>query len=168
MVSLPRAPASDDLNDLFGSATEVEVIFTFEGERARVALRDPETGNFFGTLRRYSEDKAYWIQASGSTTVSIDIPSSGDPRFPRAHTGEWNLLPVLSGEPLDDIRAGTKIDADAYLYDFRIAFGWTGRQWTRISPDPSDDPDRLTDKNPAVEIGSGYWVLYNDGACICP
>ena len=168
MVSLPRAPASDDLDDLFGAATEVELIFTFEGQRSRVAIRDPETGNFIGTLRTYSEYNAYWIEASGSTSVSIDIPSSGAPGFPGARAGEWNLLPVLSGGPLDDIPAGTRIDADAYLDDFRLAFGWSNPQWVQISPDPDDDPDRLTDKNPALEIGKGYWVLYEDDACICP
>ena len=76
--------------------------------------------------------------------------------------------PYCPENPLTIIRAGTRIGADAYLDDFRVAFGWIGTQWTRISPDPSDDPDRLTDKNPAVEIGSGYWVLYYDDACICP
>ena len=168
MVSLPRAPASDDLNDLFGSAPEIELIFTFEGQSSTVALPDPETGNFIGTLRRYSADNAYWIKTSGATTVPIDIPSSGDPGFAPARDGEWDLVPVLSGKPLDDIPAGTEVDADAYLNNFRIAFGWTGTRWVRVNPDPYDEPDRLTDKDPAIEIGKGYWVLYPDFACSCP
>ena len=77
------------------------------------------------------------------------------------------MLPVLSGRALEDIPAGTKIDADAYLGDFRIAIGWTGSHWVMIDPG-AYGPERLTDKDPAVRIGKGYWVMYNDLACICP
>ena len=82
--------------------------------------------------------------------------------------GQWNLLPVLSLYFPLDIPAGTKVDPDQYLRDFSVAFGWSSNGWIKIEPDPADDPGRLSDMEPALEIGKGYWVYYEEDTIVVP
>ena len=97
-------------------------------------------------------------------------PASLHPSFPfiLVRGGEWNLLPVISLSRLEDIPAGTKADADGYLGAFVNAYGWSNNKWVKIDPDSRDDPDSLYDDTPAVEIGKGYWVYYEEDAILIP
>ena len=172
LVSLPADPASTSVNDLFGATEQIELIFTFDGGQSLVALRNADApGEFVGTLDRIDSQHAYWISSSNAAKVEINIPPTSQlapPPYIAATGGQWNLLPVISLEPVDGGAApGTEIDADAYLGDFRTAFGWNGRNWSKIDPDPANKADRLTDGEP-VKVGMGYWVLYDEDAIITP
>ena len=172
LISLPSNPASTNVNDVFGATSQIELIFTFEGAQSKVALRNPDNPNeFVGTLDTIDSQHAYWISSSNSAEVEINIPPTSQlapPPYIAVAGGQWNLLPVISLEPVDKGAArGTDIDADVYLGDFRTAFGWDGRSWAKIDPDPSTKTDRLTD-GASVTVGMGYWVLYDEDAIITP
>ena len=173
LISLPADPASTSVNDVFGATSQVELIFTFEGAQSKVALRNPDSpSEFVGTLDTIDSQHAYWISSSNAAEVEINIPPTSQlapPPYIAVSGGQWNLLPVISLEPVDKGAApGTEIDADAYLGDFRTAFGWNGRNWAKIDPDPAGD-DRLTEgEGPTVKVGMGYWVLYDEDAIITP
>ena len=171
LISLPADPASTSVNDLFGDTEQIELVFTFDGGQSLVALRNADApGTFVGTLDRIDSQHAYWVSSSNAAKVEINIPPTSQlapPPYIAVTGGQWNLLPVISLEPVDAGAApGTEIDADAYLGDFRTAFGWNGRSWSKIDPDPAGD-DRLT-TGPTVKIGMGYWVLYDEDAIITP
>ena len=169
LISLPSNPISTNVNDVFGATEEIELIFTFEGAQSKVALRNPDNpSEFVGTLDSIDSQHAYWVSSSNAAEVEINIPPTSQlapPPYIAVSGGQWNLLPVISLEPVDKGAApGTEIDADDYLGDFRTAFGWNGRNWSKIDPDgDTDDPDQLP-----VKIGMGYWVLYDEDAIITP
>ena len=172
LISLPSNPASTNVNDVFGATSQVELIFTFEGAQSKVALRNPDSpSEFVGTLDSIDSQHAYWISSSNAAEVEINIPPTSQlapPPYIAVSGGQWNLLPVISLEPVDGGAApGTEIDADVYLGDFRTAFGWNGRSWAKIDPDPSTKTDRLSD-GASVKVGMGYWVLYDEDAIITP
>ena len=172
LISLPADPASTNVNDVFGAIEEIELIFTFEGAQSKVALRNPDNpSEFVGTLDSIDSQHAYWVSSSNAAKVEINIPPTSQlapPPYIAVSGGQWNLLPVISLEPVDKGAApDTDIDADAYLGDFRTAFGWNGRSWAKIDPDPSTKIDRLTD-GASVKIGMGYWVLYDEDAILTP
>ena len=170
LISLPADPADTSVNGLFGDVEQVELIFTFEGSQSKVANRNPDTGEFVGTLDTIDSQHAYWVSSSNAAKVEINIPPTSQlapPPYIAAQGGQWNLLPVISLEPVDGGAApGTEIDADSYLGDFRTAFGWNGRSWSKIDPDPAGD-DRLTTGS-TVKVGMGYWVLYDEDTIITP
>ena len=173
LISLPSNPVSTNVNEVFGATEEVDLIFTFEGLQSKVALRNADNpAEFVGTLDSIDSQHAYWVRSSKAAKVEIDIPPTSQlapPPYIAVSGGQWNLLPVISLEAVDGgAAAGTEIDADAYLGDFRTAFGWNGRNWAKIDPDPAGD-DRLTEgEGPTVKVGMGYWVLYDEDAIITP
>ncbi len=188
LVSLPSNPSDGNVDDVFGGAAEIDLVFTFENGQALVAVRNPGTGGFAGTLKAIDARHAYWVRASNSAKVEINIPTtSAQTVLPSIAVtgGEWNLVPVLSLGSIASSDAGsgaapgTLMDADAYLGDFQIAFGWQSGRWTRIDPDPTtgdaaanrlkddiDEPPQAGDD--PLKVGMGYWVLYTDDAFIVP
>jgi hypothetical protein len=186
LISLPSNPMNGDIDVVFAGASQVDLVFTFEGNQALVAVANPGTGGFGGTLETIDSQHAYWVSASNAVTVEIDIPATSQrtvlPSI-RVKGGEWNLVPVLSLGRVSDMtagrgaKAGTEIDADAYLGDFQTAFGWDRGRWVRVDPDPTGagNEDRLTndiegddDTDDPVLVGKGYWVLYAEDAFIVP
>jgi hypothetical protein len=188
LVSLPSNPSNGNVDDVFGGAAEIDLVFTFEKGQALVAVRNPGTGGFAGTLKTIDARHAYWVRASNSAKIEISIPTtSAQTVLPSIAVtgGEWNLVPVLSLGSIASSDAGsgaapgTLMDADAYLGDFQIAFGWQGGRWMRIDPDPTtgdaaanrlkddiDEPPQAGDD--PLKVGMGYWVLYTDDAFIVP
>ena len=78
---------------------------------------------------------AYFVRASESVTVGVDI-SSQDALRPspaiRVKGNQWNLVPVLSLLPLDKITMGSALDADSYLGSetWSRALGYDRGWWT--------------------------------------
>lgn len=196
LISLPSSPSDGSIDAVFGGSSEVDLVFTFEGGRSLVAVRNPGTGGFAGTLTNIDTRHAYWVSATNATTVEITIPPTSAfqplPNIP-VMGGAWNLVPVLSLGAIDSKVAGegaapgTLMDADAYLGDFQIAFGWEGGRWKRIDPDPADasgtaeDEKRLVNDirtaqgktaadegDDPLKVGMGYWVLYSQDSFIVP
>ena len=86
LVSLPSNPANGDINDVFAGASQVDLVFTFEEGRALVAVRNPGTGDFAGTLDMIDAQHAYWVSATNAVTVEVDIPA----------TSQQTVLPSIS------------------------------------------------------------------------
>jgi hypothetical protein len=193
LVSVPSEPGNGDINHLFGDAEQVQLIFTFEEGVSKVAIRNQDTGMFVGTLSRIDAQHAYWISAENAVTVDISVPPTSQltpPPFISVTGGQWTLVPVISLGRVDDdtdgvgAAPGTKIDPDDYLGKFRAAFGWSGRNWTKIDPDAFDETgglrhltDDITDdetiddeveRDAPLKVGQGYWVLYTEDSIITP
>lgn len=169
LISVPAMPEDGRIDNLFGTTREIDAILTYEEGEAKVAVRDPATGLFAGSLEQHHIANAYWIWSSAPTTVEVDFTLHPPlPLYVLARSGVWTLVPVLSIDRQLDIPAGTKIDPGEYLGPFLTAYGWTGNDWVTIDPDHLDDPDRLTDEDPALEIGKGYWVYYAEDVIIVP
>jgi hypothetical protein len=176
LVSLPSEPANGDVNEVFGTAEQVNLIFTFEGGQSMVAIRNQDTGGFVGTLTTIDAQHAYWVSAENAVTIEVSIPPTSQlapPPYIQAKGGQWNLLPVISLGAVDDdtegigAAPGTDVDADSYLGEFRTAFGWDGRGWNKLDPDGETVEDRLTN-GPYLQVGKGYWVLYEKDVIITP
>ena len=177
LVSLPRNPAEGDINHLIPLHAPVDLICTVatatdgtgippcdsdEGPWLS-ARRSPETGRLEGTLRTIDAAHAYWIRAQAPTSLQIAIPPLGPhdplPTIP-VIGGQWNLIPVLSLQPTENITQGTELDADEYLgNNWSRAFTYDRGRWFLIVPgaDPDGDPDTVDD---AVQIGRGYSVFF--------
>ena len=188
LISVPSAPADGNINTIFGDTETVNLIFTFEGAQSKVAIRDTETGMFVGTLDTIDAQHAYWVSAENTSMVQIKIPAASQFSslpFLEVPGGEWALVPVMSlgkvnsSVPGEGAAPRTPVDPDAYLGEFRTAFGWDGRGWVRIHPDSGDgkDTNDITD-DPEVDnedegdlplrVGMGYWVLFDEDAFITP
>ena len=119
LVSIPGKPATTSIDGVFGEFAAVDLIFTRDNDRWLVALRNPTTGAFEGTLSTIDAQHAYWVRASATTTVSVEIPSQGAQQLlPRIEVkgDQWNLVPVISLLPLKNLAAGvTTLDADNYF-----------------------------------------------------
>ena len=169
LVSLPRDPASTDVQDVFGDVEEVTLIFTQPrpGESDlpwMFAVRDPATGQFAGDLRTIDARHAYVVKSSGSTTVAIDIPQLDAQQVPPSISvpaGKWTLVPVVSlaaiGAGADEVKVGTEFCAGSYFgVDLSNAYTFETGQWRSVM------------KDGAVKIGSGYWVLLSKDGIITP
>jgi hypothetical protein len=184
LISVPSAPQAGDINAVFGDTEEIDLIFTFEGGQSKVAIRDEATGQFVGTLKSIDAQHAYWVSASNTAHVDISIPPASQfaslPSI-QVTAGEWTLIPVMSLGKVNDETPGqgaapnTLVDPDAYLGDFRTAFGWNGRNWNKFDPDGEliddrsvNDLDDENDNATPLKIGMGYWVLYNEDDIITP
>ena len=118
LVSVPRDPVDKDINAVFGNTPYVDLVFTREGKKWLVAQRDPDTGRFERTgsandLRRINSRHAYWVRATASATVRIELASLGSQEVPPAiqvKKNRWALVPVMSLRPIDDIPHGTELD----------------------------------------------------------
>ena len=76
LISLPSNPASGDINDVFGDTAGIDLVFTFEKGAALVAVKNPNTGMFAGTLKTIDARHAYWVSVANAVTVSISIPQT--------------------------------------------------------------------------------------------
>jgi hypothetical protein len=163
-ISLPRSPSNQDINAVFGDSGEVLTVFTFEGNRPLAAFRDPSTGLFVGNLDTIDAKHAYGVETEGPVTVDIQIPPlSGNLPLPTVKVigGQWNFVPVISLDDLEDIPQGTELEADVYLGgEASWSSGWTFQQggWEAIQPRIVDD----------VLIGRGYWVFYTADRTLTP
>ena len=185
LISLPSEPSNGDVNSIFGGYEQVELIFTFDQGQSSVALRNSDDPTqFVGTLKTIDAQHAYWVSATNAVVVEVTIPPTSQlapPPYLAVKGGQWNLVPVMSLGAVDDDRKGvgaapgTEVDADAYLGEFRTAFGWTGRSWTKIDPeivpatsDTSVGVVSRLETGPALNVGRGYWVLYEEDTIITP
>ena len=169
LVSLPRDPASTDVQDVFGDVAEVTLIFTQPrpGESDlpwMFAVRDPATGQFAGDLTTIDASHAYIVKSSGSTVVSIDIPQLDAQQVPPSISvpaGKWMLVPVVSlasiGPNDGEIETGDMFCAGDYFGpDLSNAYTFEAGRWTNIG---------ATDN---VRVGSGYWILLSKDGIITP
>ena len=140
LVSIPGKPATTSIDGVFGEFAAVDLIFTRDNDRWLVALRNPTTGAFEGTLSTIDAQHAYWVRASATTTVSVEIPSQGAQQLlPRIEVkgDQWNLVPVISLLPLKNLAAGvTTLDADNYFggANWTKAFTFDRGQWEAVVP----------------------------------
>ena len=176
LISIPAEPADDGINAIFGETEEVDLIFTREGDVWLVAQRDRDTDLFESTgavsdLTTIDSKHAYWVRASASVTVDIDIPPLGAQQLlPTIGVkgGEWNLVPVISLDSLSDIGQFTAVDGDDYLGDdWNKAFTFDQGVWHSVLPGTGDDgkPDTLDD---SLQIGRGYWVFFTEDGTLTP
>ena len=169
LVSIPGKPATTSIDGVFGEFEAVDLIFTRDGDRWLVALRNPTTGAFEGTLSTIDAKHAYWVRASATTTVSVEIPSQGVQDLPPSIDvmgGQWNLVPVISLIPLEKLTAGVStLDADAYFgTNWSRAFTFDRGQWEAIVPS-GGTADRVCEN---LEQGIPDGTIdgdANEGAC---
>ena len=129
LISVPGEPGNGNLDVVFGAVDAVDLIFTRESDRWLLALRDPNTGKFGGTLSSIDARHGYWVRSSATVTVDVTIPALGAQQILptiAVKAGQWNLVPVISllpqGAGRDEVQNGTKLDADDYL---GAATAWT-------------------------------------------
>ena len=146
LISVPRDPENTDIQAVFGDVEEITLVFTrpIAGESDLpwlVAVRDQMTGEFVGDLKSIDARHAYWVKASGSSKVEIEVPQLEAQRTPPSifvAVGEWTLVPVISLAPIapagtasdspDYIQEGTEFDAGAYFGE-RFVQGFHLRSW---------------------------------------
>ena len=158
LVSIPGEPANNAINTVFGDSPAVDLVFTRDGDLWLVAQRDAESDMFEATggisdLTSIDAQHAYWVRASASVTVEIDIRALGAQQLlPSIDvTGKtWNLVPVISLLPLEKIPQSSTLDADNYLgANWTRAFTFERGQWRGVVPNPGaanvhqcDNPDQ--------------------------
>ena len=129
LISVPGEPDNGSIDAIFGDVEAVDLIFTREGDRWLLALRDSNTGTFGGTLSVIDARHGYWVRSSATVTVDVAISALGAQQILptiAVKGGQWNLVPVISllpqGAGRDEVQNGTKLDADDYL---GAATAWT-------------------------------------------
>ena len=136
-----------------------------------MATRDPETGLLTGSLKSIDARHAYWIRSSTTWGLHLQIPPLDPLQIPPTIPvigGEWNYVPVISLLSLEQIPAGTELDADGYLgTDWSRAFTFDRGQWVSIAPGQTPDGDPITPGD-AVQIGKGYVALFTTDHVITP
>ena len=176
LVSLPGKPANTAIGAVFGAVDQVNLVFTrpLEGESELpwlVAVRNKDTGEFEGNLSTIDADHAYWVKANATVDVDVDIPPLGAQDIPPTipvKANVWNLVPVISLLPLDEVPQGTVLDGDDYLGLGTWSRAWTfdrGR-WFSIPPEQTPDTGDAVDNG--VQIGRGYWVLFTTDGILTP
>ena len=188
LISVPREPSNPGIQDVFGDVEEVTLVFTrpFAGESDLpwlIASRDPATGEFVGDLKLIDAKHAYWVKASTTRSVEIQMPPLSAQRVPPTipvAAGEWSLVPVISlapiaaaGTPISstgDIQEGTEFQVNDYFGTdtWSKAFTFDRGQWIAITPsaDPPDDNEATL--HDAVQVGRGYWILFTEDSNLTP
>ena len=125
LVSLPSAPLDPDVNGIFGGASSIDAVVTSSGVPVgetstipcnpldlttmgipcSVAVRS-NTTTFSGTLTQVEAGRGYWVHASSSDTIVVDLPGLGGgaaalPPTISLNAG-WNLVGYLSPNPPKD------------------------------------------------------------------
>ena len=188
LISVPREPSNPGIQDVFGDVEEVTLVFTrpFAGESDLpwlIASRDPATDEFVGDLKFIDAKHAYWVKASTTRSVEIQMPPLSAQRVPPTipvAAGEWSLVPVISlapiaaaGTPISstgDIQEGTEFQVNDYFGTdtWSKAFTFDRGQWIAITPsaDPPDDNEATL--HDAVQVGRGYWILFTKDSNLTP
>ena len=148
LVSIPGDPTNKDINAVFGDHPAVDLVYTRDGDLWLVAQRDAESGMFEATggisdLTSIDAQHAYFVRATASVTVGVDISSRGALQVPPSIAvkgNQWNLVPVISLLPLEKIPAGSVLDADGYLgtENWTRAFTFDSGRWQGVVPNADD------------------------------
>ena len=162
LVSIPGEPLNGAIDTVFAGLTEVDLVFTREGDQWLVALRNPATGLFEGNLSTIDAKHAYWVRASVTVTLKVDIPPQGAHQLlPTIDVkgNAWNLVPVISLLPVDKTPEGSTVDADTYFGAnwTKSAFTFDRGRWQPVVPAPTQqrlcsNPD--TPANPPGTCGT--------------
>ena len=182
LVSIPGEPSNNAINTVFGDSPAVDLVFTRDGDLWLVAQRDAESDMFEATggisdLTSIDAQHAYWVRASASVTVEIDIPALGAQRLlPSIDVmgNTWNLVPVISLLPLEKIPQGSTLDADNYLgTNWTRAFTFERGQWrgvvtnlgvTHICGNPDQTPVTTGDCGAQDPANAGEFFTEDEGA----
>ena len=170
LISIPSDPVGDggNINVLF-EGLPITSITTYDratdlagGDPWPSSSADPETGLFTGDIAVLEPGKAYFVTATASTTVEVDLAPVAVVLPPTIQVlrgfntiGFW----TVSGDAAADI--------DAYLNSIRwsVAYSFSpvpGEGWSVIRPD--DELDNDTD----VESGMGYLVFVTQDGTLTP
>jgi hypothetical protein len=78
MVSLPMSPVSTDINDVFGSVTQVDLVVSYDPVDPAgpwlIAQRNATTGLFEGTLTDVDGMHGYWVRSNSFASADLDLP----------------------------------------------------------------------------------------------
>ena len=150
LVSIPGDPTNKDINAVFGDHPAVDLVYTRDGDLWLVAQRDAESGMFEATggisdLTSIDAQHAYFVRASASVTVGVDISSRGALQVPpsiEVRGNQWNLVPVISLLPLEKIPVDSALDADSYLGadNWTRAFTFDRGRWEGVVPNADVGP----------------------------
>ena len=148
LVSIPGDPTNKDINTVFGDHPAVDLVYTRDGDLWLVAQRDAESGMFQATggisdLTSIDAQHAYFVRATASVEVGVDISSRGALQVPPSIAvkgNQWNLVPVISLLPLEKIPADSVLDADSYLgtENWTRAFTFDSGRWQGVVPNADD------------------------------
>jgi hypothetical protein len=175
LVSIPGDPTNKDINAVFGDHPAVDLVYTRDGDLWLVAQRDAESGMFEATggisdLTSIDAQHAYFVRATASVDVGVDISSRGALQVPPSIAvkgNQWNLVPVISLLPLEKIPMGSALDADTYLGTENWTRGFTfdrGR-WMGVVPNAEGDDATHQCHNPAVSTADRAVQGYETGTC---
>ena len=174
LVSLPGDPTDKGINAVFGDHGAVDLVYTRSGDLWLVAQRSAETGMFEPTggvsdLTSVDAQHAYFVRATASVRVGVDISSRGALQVPpsiQVKGNQWNLVPVISLLPLDSIMMGSALDADTYLgADWTRGFTFDRGRWMGVVPNAEGDDATHQCHNPAVSTADRAVQGYETGTC---
>ena len=175
LVSIPGDPVGDggNINVLFEDLP-VTTVTTYDrvvdlagGNPWLTSTLDAETGLFTGDIAVLEPGKAYFVTATASTTVEVDIApmiSAALPPVMQVRRG-FNIIGYWSVE--GDLDETTSADADAYLGSiiWTVAYSFDptpGTGWQVIRPD--FDPTAGEE----LTAGEGYLVYVTQDGTLTP
>ncbi len=183
LISIPADPANPAIGSVLPLAHPAESVFGYQVGEWLVAVRDGDTGEWFGPLTEIVAGYGYYLHTPDSTPLETvlsetdpdppPIPSLPPPppltEWPCGSSGliNWNLLGVI-----DPNRApqGATIDADEYLDEY-LGATWTSLDWA-MAYGFDTETDRWTKIVQRAEHnlknGSGYWVWVTGPSVLCP
>ena len=187
LVSLPSAPLDPDVNGIFGGASSIDAVVTSSGVPVgetstipcnpldlttmgiwcQVAVRS-NTTTFSGTLTQVEAGRGYWVHATSSDTIAVNLPgfSGGAAVLPQTVSLKegWNLVGYLS---LNDVPNGggslpPALPAAEYFsglsWQVAYEFNAASSTFTAMTPEASG----------LVEHGRGYYVFLSEPGVLLP
>ena len=166
LVSFPNDPAKKGINDVISTADPIDFVFTYDPKHPLgpwlVAIRDPDTGLLVGTLTEIDSRHAYWMRTSEFPTLKVTLSPLGAQQLPanlEVMVNAWNLLPVLSVKPADQLvtpgqRAILALNylGPASVWTTSLNFVTETNVWAKIIATIAGTS--------TVSVGKGYWVWY--------
>jgi len=171
LVSIPMDPVSAAIDDVFGSATPIDLAVSYDPGATSgpwlIAQRNATTGLFEGTLTDVDAMHGYWVRSSSYTTASLDLPrlqyQQMVPVIPVVKG--WNLVPVVDlaqggVATAFPVTAGTYfanlVSAGNPTWTVAYTFNTVANAWVRVV---AATP---------VNVGTAYWVWVSQAGTIIP
>jgi len=137
-ISIPGNATSSAINDIIAATDPVSHVFAYDSSAANpwlTATRDATTGLFVGDVSSLIAGTGYIMKATAFVDLKVDIPTASYNSIPGINTvrgGQWSLIGLAN-------RAGTAVDADAYLtgttWSVCVTYDPSNNAWATVRPD---------------------------------
>ncbi len=167
LISLPGAPESPGVEDVFRPPLAVDLVMGFQNQDWTTSVRTKD--GWTGGLTNLSGGRGYWVHTPVPETLSVSLrkPSGFDPALSLPVDAGWNLIGALDGElrPVGEHpgRSGDGAPDRCWAsLDWEVAYSFDpgANSWARIVPGCG--------ASDVIRNGRAYWVWVASPGTLAP